>query len=152
MFVVLVFSFNKPPLLETRCVLTSQAQCRRVLFCFQSQVRDARVLVGFRGGSCRHHRSRGGRFRRQRRQGQPEWRTWKHHVWCVCRQVRVQVMVRVGYGAVQLQLRLHLKGEGRHVAMTILWTHEWGEREKHVNLRETKQSGYWTLDQLYSSS
>lgn len=32
----------------------------------------------------------------------------------------MQVVVRVRHGAVQLQLRLNLKGQGRHVAMTIL--------------------------------
>lgn len=102
-----------------------------MLFGLQSQVGDAGVLAGvLGGGGGRHDRRGGGGLGRERRQGQPERRRGEHHVGRVRRQVRVQVVLRVGHGAVQLQLRLHLKGEGRHVAMTILRdrTHGWGEK------------------------
>lgn len=111
----------------------SQSQRRRVFFGLQSQVGDAGVLarVLSRGGGS-HHGGGGGRFCRECRQGQSERRRGEHHVGRVRRQVRVQVVLRVSHGAVQLQLRLHLKGEGRHVAMTILrdGTHGWGGERK----------------------
>lgn len=114
-------------------LLASQSQRGRVLFGLQSQVGDAGVLAGVLGGGGGGHDGRGGGgLRRQRRQGQPERRRGEHHVGRMRSQVRVQVVLRVGHGAVQLQLRLHLKGEGRHVAMTILQdgTHGWeGGRE-----------------------
>lgn len=117
----------------------SQSERRRVLFGLQSEVRNARVLVAvLGGGSCGHHRRRRGRFRRQRGQGQAKRWRGEHHVGRVRRQVRVQVMVRVRHGAIQLQLRLHLKGEGRHVAMTILRTHT------HVG----REGGRYTLTPL----
>lgn len=107
-----------------------------MLFGLQSQVGDAgilaRVLGGGRGG---HHGGGRDGVRCERGQRQAERRRREHHVGRVRRQVRVQVMLRVGHGAVQLQLSLHLKGEGRHVAMTILrdGTHGW--REKGENMR-----------------
>lgn len=100
-----------------------------MLFGLQSQVGDAGVLASVLGsGGGSHNRSGGGGLRRERRQRQPERRRGEHHVGRVRCQVRVQVVLRVGHGTVQLQLRLHLKGEGRHVAMTILrdGTHGWG--------------------------
>lgn len=106
-----------------------------MLFGLQSQVGDAGVLASvLGGGSGGYNRSGGGGLRRKRRQRQPERRRGEHHVGCVRRQVRVQVVLRVGYGTVQLQLRLHLKGEGRHVAMTILrdGTHGWGEKGENM--------------------
>lgn len=101
--------------------LASQSQRCRVLFGLQSQVGDARVLASVlgSGGGGRDGSGRRG-LGRERRQRQPEGRRGEHHVGSVRRQVRVQVVLRVGHGTVQLQLRLHLKGEGRHVAMTIL--------------------------------
>lgn len=117
--------------------LASQSQRGRVLFGLQSQVGDAGVLAGVLGGGggC-HDRCGGGGLGRESRQRQTERRRGEHHVGRVRRQVRVQVVLRVGHGAVQLQLRLHLKGEGRHVAMTILrdGTHGWG-REGGENMR-----------------
>lgn len=136
---------------RSRWFVTSQSQSRGVFFRLQSQIRDAWVFVGgFRGRCRRHHWSCRGGFRCERRQGQPERRCRKHHVRRVRRQVRVQVMMRVGHGAVQLQLRLHLKGEGRHVAMTILWTHGWEERGRNTLTWERlyMQSCYWALDQF----
>ena len=117
-------------------VLASQSQRGRVFFGLESQVGDAWVFVGVLGRCGRgHHRGGGSRFSRERSQGQPERRRGKHHVRRVRRQVRVQVVVRVRHGAVQLQLRLHLKGEGRHVAMTILRDARRGERGRTgVNL------------------
>ena len=118
---------------RTRHPRVSQSQGGRVLFGLESQIRDAGVFVGvFGGSSCGHNRRGGGRFSRKRSQGQPKWRSREHHVRRVRRQVRVQVMVRVGYRAVQLQLRLDLKGEGRHVAMTILRTHARGEEGRNT--------------------
>lgn len=112
----------------------SQAQRGRVLFGFESEVRDARVLAGGLGRRCcGHHRSGRGRLRRQGGQGQAEGRGREHHVGRVRRQVRVEVVVRVRHGAVQLQLCLHLKGQGRHVAMTILKGVTRMERDKSVN-------------------
>lgn len=99
----------------------SQTQSGRVLFSFQSEIRDAGVLAGgLGGGGGSHHRGGGGRVRGQRGQRQSEGRCREHHVRRVRGQVRMQVVVRVRHGAVQLQLRLNLKGQGRHVAMTIL--------------------------------
>lgn len=118
-----------------RVVLASQSQRRRVLFGLQSQVGDTGVLAGVLGGGGRGHDGRGGGcLCRERRQGEAEGRRGEHHVGRVRCQVRVQVVLRVGHGAVQLQLRLHLKGEGRHVAMTILQdgTHGWGEKGENM--------------------
>lgn len=99
----------------------SQTQGGRVLFSFQSEIRDAGVLAGgLGGGGSGHHRGGRGRVRGQRGQRQSEGRCREHHVRRVRGQVRMQVVVRVRHGAVQLQLRLNLKGQGRHVAMTIL--------------------------------
>lgn len=99
----------------------SQTQGGRVLFSFQSEICDAGVLAGgLGGGGGSHHRGGGGRVRGQRGQRQSEGRCREHHVRRVRGQVRMQVVVRVRHGAVQLQLRLNLKGQGRHVAMTIL--------------------------------
>lgn len=99
----------------------SQTQRGRVLFSFQSEICDAGVLAGGLGsGSGSHHGGGGGRVRGQRGQRQSEGRCREHHVRRVRGQVRMQVVVRVRHGAVQLQLRLNLKGQGRHVAMTIL--------------------------------
>lgn len=99
----------------------SQTQGGRVLFGFQSEIRDAGVLAGgLGGGGGGHDGGGGGRVRGQRGQRQSEGRRREHHVGRVRSQVRVQVVVRVRHGAVQLQLRLNLKGQGRHVAMTIL--------------------------------
>lgn len=121
---------SRPPV-----CLASQSQRGRVLFGLQSQVGDAGVLAGvLGGGGGGHDGGGGGGLGRERRQGQPERRRGEHHVGRVRRQVRVQVVLRVGHGAVQLQLRLHLKGEGRHVAMTILrdGTHGWGEKGENM--------------------
>ena len=118
-----------------RVSLASQSQRGRVLFGLQSQVGDAGVLAGvLGGGGGGHNGGRGGRLGRERRQGQPERRRGEHHVGRVRCQVRVQVVLSVGHGAVQLQLRLHLKGEGRHVAMTVLRdeTHGWGEKGENM--------------------
>lgn len=118
-----------------RVSLASQSQRGRVLFGLQSQVCDAGVLAGVLGGGGGGHDGRGGgRLGRERRQGQSERRRGEHHVGRVRCQVGMQVVLRVGHGAVQLQLRLHLKGEGRHVAMTILRdrTHGWGEKGENM--------------------
>lgn len=131
-----MFSVRQADAASSRLYLASQSQRLCVLFGLQSQVGDAgvlaRVLGGGRGGD---DRGGGNGIRRQRRQRQAERRRGEHHVRRVRRQVRVQVVLRVGHGAVQLELRLHLKGEGRHVAMTILrdGTHGW--REKGENMR-----------------
>lgn len=116
--------------------LASQAQRGRVLFGLQSQVSDAGVLAGVLGGGGGGH-DRGSRRRLgcERRQGQSKRWRGEHHVGRVRRQVRVQMVLCVGHGAVQLQLRLHLKGEGRHVAMTILQDGTHGWREKGENMR-----------------
>lgn len=106
-----------------------------MLFGLQSQVGDAGVLAGVLGsGGGGHNGGGGGGLGRKRSQGQPERRRGEHHVGRVRSQVRVQVMLRVSHGAVQLQLRLHLKGEGWHVAMTILrdGTHGWGEKGENM--------------------
>lgn len=106
-----------------------------MLFGLESQVGDARVLARVLGGGGSSGDRRGGRgLSCERRQRQPEGRRGEHHVWRVRGQVRVQVVLRVGHGAVQLQLRLHLKGEGRHVAVTILrdGTHGYGAGEGGV--------------------
>lgn len=101
--------------------LASQTQGCGVLFGFQSEIGDAGVLAGGLGGCCRRdYRGGGSRIRGQRGERQSEGRRWEHHVGRVRGQVRMQVVVRVRHSAVQLQLRLNLKGQGRHVAMTIL--------------------------------
>lgn len=92
-----------------------------MLFGFQSEIGDAGVLAGgFGSGGRSYYRSSGGRVRGQGSKRQSEGRRREHHVGRVRGQVRMQVVVRVRHGAVQLQLRLNLKGQGRHVAMTIL--------------------------------
>lgn len=104
-----------------------------MFFGLESQICNTGVFVGVFGGcSCGHNRGSRGGFSRERSQGQTKWRARKHHVRSVRCQVRVQVMVRVGHCAVQLQLRLDLKGEGRHVAMTILRTHGWGKEGRNT--------------------
>lgn len=119
----------------------SQSQCGRVLFGLESQVGDARVLARVLGGGGGGGDRRGGRgLGCERRQRQPEGRRGKHHVGRVRGQVRVQVVLRVGHGAVQLKLRLHLKGEGRHVAVTILrdGTHGYGGGAGYMGWGETR--------------
>lgn len=89
--------------------LASQTQGSRVLFGFQSEIRDAGVLAGgLGGGSSSHNRGGRGRVRGQRGERQSEGRRREHHVRRVRGQVWVQVVVRVRHGAVQLQLRLNL--------------------------------------------
>lgn len=118
-----------------RVSLASQSQRGRVLLGLESQVGDARVLAGvLGGGGGGHDGGGGGGLGGERRQRKPERRRREHHVGRMRRQVRVQVVLSVGHGAVQLELRLHLKGEGRHVAMTILrdGTHGWGEKGENM--------------------
>lgn len=116
-----MFSVWQADAASSRLYLASQSQRLGVLFGLQSQVGDAGILAGVLGGGRGgHHGGCRDGIGCEGRQGQAERRRREHHVGRVRRQVRVQVMLRVGHGAVQLQLSLHLKGEGRHVAMTIL--------------------------------